>query len=194
MVALAVTVAVITWGAPIALSIYAARKAPNVARATPSHCRISRFPTTPGGELSYFGYEFEVPWNDLDPPRTKLYPPDKPNRVVFTFKSGLRLMVTDLPAAEWVRGLSSDFKVPPETIAATFGQEAIRSDYSFIKMLYEFTPDKMNVWSVSSHIQSRDNMLLLLKSMALSKEADSGIFAFRARTTSGSRKETRGPI
>jgi len=28
----------------------------------------------PGTKLSYFGYEFEVPWSDLDESQTKLYP------------------------------------------------------------------------------------------------------------------------
>jgi len=175
----ALIAAALNWGAPIALSIYATRKAPSVTRLTPEALEDLSISTAQGEELSYFGYQFEVPWNDIDETQTKLYPRDKPTRVVLTFRSGLRLMVTDIPAGQWVRALSSDFHFTPRQIEAAFGKEATQSDYSFDQMLYEFTPDKMDVWSLSSLVHNRDNMLLLIKSMALSRDANSGIFAIQ---------------
>lgn len=46
---------------------------------------------------------------------------------------------------------------------AAFGHEAMKSDYNFVKTLYEFTPDTMHHWSISSRVFSREAMLLILK-------------------------------
>jgi hypothetical protein len=73
----------------------------------------------PKQQLSYFGYQFEVPWNDIDDTQTKLYPHDQPTR------------------------------------------------------------DTMAVWSFSPPVHNRDNMLLLIKSVALSRNADGGIFTIQ---------------
>jgi hypothetical protein len=183
--ALAVMGAGIVWGAPIALSIYAARTAPPVVRVTPEPLHDLSINQRPGGKLSYFGYEFEVPWSDLDAGQTKLYPREKPSRVVLTFRSGLRLMVTDLPAGEWMRNLSTNFKVSPDDIRRAYGSEATSSDYAFAKMLYNFTPDKMDLWSLSSSVHSRNNMVLIIKSLVLSSEANSGIFAIQNQADRG---------
>jgi hypothetical protein len=179
VVVLALIGAVLIWGAPVALSLYAAHKAPDVTRVAPAALQDLSISPVPGQQLSYFGYQFEVPWNDIDDTQTKLYPHDKPTRVILTFQSGLRLMVTSVPAGEWVRGFSSDFHVPPSQMEATFGKEATRSDYNFDKMLYEFTPDTMAVWSLSPAVHNRDNMLLLIKSVALSRNADGRIFTIQ---------------
>jgi len=104
LVTLAITSAVVfvgvEWIAPVALSYYGARKAPAVARVVPTELKDQTVSQASGSRLSYFGYEFEVPWNDLDEAQTKLYPKDKPTRVVLVFQSGLRLMITALPARE----------------------------------------------------------------------------------------------
>jgi len=110
--------------APIAPSLYAVRKAPSVTRFTPGAVEDLSISTAQGEEFSYFGYPFEVPWNDIDDTQTRLYPHHKPTRVVLTFRSGLRLIGTDIPAGEWVRGLSSDLHVTPSQIEATVGREA----------------------------------------------------------------------
>jgi hypothetical protein len=51
-----------------------------------------------------------------------------------------------------------------------------KSDYSFVKTLYEFTPDKMNHWSLSQRVHGREEFLLLIKSIALPRSAETGIF------------------
>jgi hypothetical protein len=93
-----ITVAVIAigvyWAGPVALSIWTARKVPNRVRLVPRDLEDGSISQVTGSKLSYFGYEFEVPWNDIDPALTKLYPKLNPNRVVLTFRSGLQLAVT----------------------------------------------------------------------------------------------------
>jgi len=174
VITLAVVIFGVYWIAPVALSFDAARKAPPVARVVPTDLKDQSVSQAPGKKLSYFGYGFEVPWSDLDETQTKLYPKDKPdkNRVVLVFRSGLRLWVTAIPAREWANLLSAETKISPRAIESTFGQ----SDYSFVKGLYEFTPDRMNHWALSPRVHAREEVLLIIKSIGLSKSADTGIF------------------
>jgi hypothetical protein len=99
VVTLAVIFVAVRWIGPVALSFYEARKVPPVARVVPTDLRDVSVSQAPGRKLLYLGYEFEVPWTDLDETRTKLYPTNKPEKTmaVLTFKSGLRLMVMAAP-------------------------------------------------------------------------------------------------
>jgi len=168
----------VSWIAPVVLSFYAARKAPPVARVVPTDLKDQSVSEAPGKKLSYFGYEFQIPWSDLDEAQTKLYPKDKAdkNKVDLRFSSGLRLVVTAVPPREWANSLPEDFKVSPRVIESVFGHETMKSDYSFVKTLYEFTPDKMNHWALSQRGLNRDEFLLMIKSLSLLKSADTGIF------------------
>jgi len=68
---------------------------------------------------------------------------------------------------------------------ATFGHEAMKSDYSFVKALYEFTPDTMHHWSISSRVFSREAILLVVKSLAPAKCAETGIFKLQNQDFEG---------
>ncbi len=185
IVTLAIVFVSVEWIAPVALSYYGAMKAPAVARIVPADLQDQTVSRAPGLQLSYFGYEFEVPWNDLDQTQTKLYPSDKPNRVVLTFRSGLRMIVTAVPAREWVNGLPAQFKVSPQGLESTFGHEAMQSDYNFMKNLYEFTPDEMHHWTTSSSVFARESLLLILKSIGPFNCAKNGIFKVQNKNFKG---------
>ena len=135
----------------------------------------------PGSKLSYFGYQFEIPWTDLDYSLTKLYPKDKPekNKADLHFHSGLRIVVTAVPPREWSRGIAQEMKLSPQAIEAVFGPGTSRSDYAFVKALYEFTPERMHHWTTSTTVWSRDQTLLVMKSIALLKSAESGVFVLQ---------------
>jgi hypothetical protein len=174
VITLAVILVGVYWVAPVALSFYAARKAPAVARIVPTDLKDISVSQAPGAKLSYVGYEFEVRWSDLDETQTKLYPTDKPEktRVDLHFRSGLRVWVTAIPPRSWVKELATDFNVAPERIESSFG----RSDYGFVKTFYDFTPDKMHHWAFMGRGEMRDEFLLMIKSIALSRAAQTGIF------------------
>ncbi len=178
VIALAVILACIFWIAPIALSLYAARKAPPVARVIPTDLTDHSISQTPGMRLSYVGYEFEVPWNDLDESKTQLFPKDKPNKTMalLTFQSGLRLMVGYSPPRTFADEFANDYKISPQAFDSVFGPEAATSDYLFEKSVLEFTPDKMHFWSLSPSVHYREQMRLMVKSIMPPKVAESGIF------------------
>jgi hypothetical protein len=199
LIVLAITLLVgfvgVEWIAPVALSYYGAKKAPAVVRVLPTELKDQGVSQAPGLRLSYVGYNFEVPWNDLDETQTKLSPKDKPTRVVLVFRSGLRVMVTALPAREWVNSLPGELKVSPQEMEATFGHEAVQSDYNFVKTVYEFTPDTMHHWNISSKQFARDATLLIIKSLAPLKCAETGIFNVQNESFKGFQQgnaETRG--
>jgi hypothetical protein len=174
----------VQWIGPVALSFYAARKAPPVARIVPTDLKDKSVSDALGKKLSYFGYEFEVPWSDLDESQTELYPKNKPEkwRADLHFRSGLRLIVSAIPPRSWAAELATDFKVPPQAIESSF--EA-KSDYSFLKNLYEFAPSKMHYWALSPRVHYHEQILLMIKSVSLLKPADTGIFNVQNRSFNG---------
>jgi hypothetical protein len=193
LIAAAVTLALlalgVNWVVPVVTSIYAARNAPAIARLVPGELKDLSISPAPGHKLSYFGYEFEVPWTDLDQTQTRLHPENHPNQVVLTFRSGLHLQVTVLPAKEFIDNLGASFPGSPQAmnnfIEASFGHEATQSDYIFLKRLYEFTPAKMNCWSLSQRVHYREGFLLILKSASLPLWAKGGIFNIQSGSYKG---------
>jgi hypothetical protein len=158
------------WVAPMALSYYAAKGMPAVASVTPTDLSDHSVSQAAGLRLSYVGYDFEVPWTDLDEAKTTLYPKEKSEKTeaVLAFHSGLRLTVTAVPAREFARQFASDFATSP--------QQAPTSDYVLARDIYDFSPDKMHYVSLSSDIHSRDQAMLNMKSILPSKPAETGIF------------------
>ena len=187
VVTLAVVFVGVEWIAPVALSFYAAKKAPRVARVVPTDLKDQSVSESPGTKLSYFGYEFEIPWSDLDETQTTLYPKDKPEKykVDLRFRSGLRLVITALPPGVWVNDLAKDLNVSPQDIESTFGRETMKSDYSFMKALYEFTPDNVNHWTAWQDAHNRDKLFLVIKSLASPQAAETGIFNLQNHTYKG---------
>jgi len=177
----AVIFAGIYWIAPIALSFYAARKALPITKVAPTDLKDTSVSEGGGQKLSYVGYEFEVPWTDLDESKTKLYPENKSEKTmaVLAFRSGLRLMVMAGPPRSFADQFVKDMKMSPQAFEAVFGHDATASDYAFAKRVYEFTPDRMHHWTLSSPLLAREEVLLMVKSIMPSKPAETGIFNIR---------------
>jgi hypothetical protein len=164
---------------PIALSFYGSSKAIPITRVVPTDLKDSSIASASGTKLSYLGYEFEVPWNDLDGSQTVLIPKDKPdkNRVILNFRSGLRLMATKCPPREMAdEMMRQDVKMTSAAFAAVFGPKAVDSDYEFMKRVFEFSPDKMHHWALRPPVHAREEVLLVIKTIVPSRPAKSGIF------------------
>jgi hypothetical protein len=191
LITVIVTVAIVfvgvSWVAPVALSFYAARKVPTVARVVPVDLKNTSVSSAPGTKLSYLGYEFEVPWRDLDESQTRLYPADKPKKtlVVLTFRSGLLLRVTAIPPHEWTSDSDPEIRMVPRAVVANFGYGAIQSDYSLVKSIYEFTPDRMHYWALEPSVHYREQAVLVIKSIMLLAPADTGIFNIKNQNFKG---------
>ncbi|MFY9911472.1 MAG: hypothetical protein WCF22_08460 [Candidatus Sulfotelmatobacter sp.] len=162
--AMLVILAALCWIGP-AVVVYFAKTAPAVTRVVPTQLKDLSTSLAPGRKLSYLGYEFEVPWSDLDESQTHLS--EKPNAKTawLCFRSGLKLFVVITPRERAVPG------------------------YESLKLIYEITPDKIHYWSLVQGWGYRDANLLLAKSAFLqdighpgggSNPTETGIFNLRS--------------
>ncbi len=165
------------WIAPVALSFYAAKTAPAAVNVVPTELPDHSVSQSAGLRLSYVGYDFEVPWSDLDDSQTKLYPQDRAekNEAVLSFRSGLRLTITSVPARQFVHDFSSDFSTGPHLVNTSFGRGGVASDYVVASNIYNFSPATMHYWSLSPEVHYREDVMLSMKSM-LPGSAEHGIF------------------
>lgn len=169
------------WVAPVALSFYSSRKAVPVTRVLPTDLTDTSISKAAGTKLSLGGYDFEVPWDDLDGSKTELFPKDKPQKTMarFRFRSGLDLAAFAAPPHSFYDQFTKEIKMSPDAFAAAFGSRASTSDYEFAKRVFEFSPDAIPHWTTSSAVQSRVMVLLLAKSIMPMKSAETGIFNLR---------------
>lgn len=178
---LAVGFVAIYWIAPVALSFYSSAKALPVTRVLPADLTETSISKAAGTKLSVGGYDFEVPWTDLDESKTELFPKDKPQKTMarFRFRSGLDLAVFSAPPHSFYDQFTKEIKMSPKAFAAAFGTRASTSDYEFAKRVFDFSPNTIPHWTTSSAVQSRVMVLLLAKSIMPMKSAETGIFNLR---------------
>src|SRR5437867_3619468 len=88
---------------------YLTRKAP-VVRMAPAQLTDFLISRSQGRKLSYFGYEFEVPWGDIDDPKTKM---TGDNKVMIAFQSGNSLSVWHGSPRAFVNSVLSNDKIDP---------------------------------------------------------------------------------
>jgi len=149
-----------------------------VVKQTPRALQNSSISGAAGRKLSYFGYEFEVPWDDVDDARTKVYP----NGLVgIVFHSGVTMIFTRSGPKESVTGVQSKLH---DTLQACYGEKVLQSDYALTRLILEATPDKITL------LTSRKDavgglVLLVLKGIATGTEANSGIYSIETRHFQG---------
>lgn len=150
------------WILPVVASIEAARKSPENSWLVSRELSDHSITTTKGTKLSYFGYQFEVPWSDIDTSQTRAYA----DSVSLTFRSGLRLIF----------GVSSkdSLKKESELLSPLTGHSD--SDFETFDDLYRFTPGQMRLWAVSPRVHYRETLVVTMKSVLLSPEATTGFF------------------
>ncbi len=158
----------------------AGRKLPFIKQAPiqPMDLSISQ---APGMKLSYFGYEFEIPWTDIDQEKTKII---GENKAIIVFRSGNVISVWSGPPHELMKVLLEETKIDRTTLQQVYGDEALRSDYNFKKLILEITPDKFTIFS-SSRTAVSQGMLLLLKAISTPGDPNSGIFEVRTKVFKG---------
>ena len=159
---------------------YLARKTPVVTLAPAQLIDLSTS-QTPGRKLSYFGYEFEVPWADIDDAKSKLI---GDNKELIAFQSGNSLSVWHGSPRAFVNSVLSNDKIDPSILRRLYGDEALSSDYALYRTILEATPDKITPFMPRQDAVSR-TLLLIVKGTTLPKGTKSGVFAVSTGEFSG---------
>jgi hypothetical protein len=158
----------------------AARKLPFV-KLTPIELTDLSVSQAPGMKLSYFGYEFEVPWTDIDREKTKVV---GGNKAIICFRTGNVFMLWSAPPHEFMNGLLEQGKIDRDTFRKVYGDEALQSDYNFMRLILETTPEKITLLSSANTDVSRE-VLLTVKAICVPGDPNSGIFDIRGREFKG---------
>jgi hypothetical protein len=148
------------------------RKLPEV-KNTPRDLTDLSVNSSSGTHLSYFGYTFEIPWNDVDNAKSKKVG----DMQVLAFQSGMAILVSSSPPRDFVKTVAG-YTGGEETLRRTYGNEVISSDYSFNQAMLSATPAAIEILG-SREDATRGFMLLLLKTMAMPLPAHSGMYSIR---------------
>src|ERR1700751_1953491 len=95
---------------------YADRKMPDVAR-TPVPLSDSSISNMPHRKMSYLGYEFEVPWNDIDEQKSKTV---GTIRLTY-FRSGNAFWFSTFPPKEFVNTVMKTDQLDPQCFRQLYG-------------------------------------------------------------------------
>src|SRR5215470_16361287 len=160
---------------------YLTRKTPAVSTAPAQLTELS-ISRSPGRKLSYFGYEFEVPWNDVDEAKSGVIP-DK-NKALIVFQSGNTLSVWQGSPRAFLNQVLSNDKIDQNTLRRIVGDEALQSDHALYRTILQMTPDKMTPFE-SQTDAANQALLLLVKRLCMPPGARSGVFSVSAGEFSG---------
>jgi len=145
------------------------RKLPDVARFPVALADVS-ISDVPRTKVSYFGYQFELPWDDVDEQKDKTVGQIH----VSAFRSGNAFWFSTFPPKEFLNEFMKDSKLDQQSFRQLFGDEAFESDYGFHRRMLQMTPSQITPF-ISRREAAAGSMLLMVKAISIPK-ADSGIF------------------
>lgn len=130
-------------------------------------------------KVSYFGYELELPWDDVDEQKEKIV-----NTIHVTyFHSGNGFWFSTFPPKNFLDELQKSAKLDPGMVRQVFGDEVVQSDYAFFKQMLALTPQSVRPFMPRNRAVA-DSILLLIKAIA-PPDHDSGIFYIQASGSQG---------
>jgi hypothetical protein len=159
-IGIVLAIALLGWIVPAGAFLYFAKTAPAFTKVVPKKLNDGSLSLASGTKLSHFGYEFALPWSDLDESKTQVSQTEDLKTVWVEFRSGLKLFLTFHPK-------------PPADV------------YPLLQRAYAVTPDQIHYWGLcTSRTVRQKSFLLLAKSTFLrevglstsSNPAESGIF------------------
>ncbi len=149
-----------------------ARKLPDIEK-TPIPLSDTSVSATPHTKISYFGYELELPWDDVDEAKSKTGGSIR----LTAFRSGNAFWFSTFPPKNFVNLIMKESKLDPQHFRLIYGDEASESDYGFYKEMLGTTPSRITPF-ISQREAVAGQMLLLFKGISMPK-AESGIFSIQ---------------
>lgn len=127
-----------------------------------------------GRKISFKGIRFEVPWNDVDVNKSRV----AAGWAVVLFHSGKSIILCVNPPNNFMKELFRDKAATPQEFAALYGPTVLRSDYAFVKAIYQTTPDQINLFTPSGRAMGLSAVLLLKAIMP--PTTDWAIYSFKS--------------
>lgn len=151
---------------------YTYRKMPDVAK-TPVPLPDLSISSVRHGTASYLGYEFELPWDDVDEQK------DKTSGAIHVSysRSGNAFWFSTFKPKEFVNTLMKTAKLDPQGFRQLYGDEAFESDYAFYQKMLHLTPSQLTPF-VSARQALAGQVLLMVKAISMPR-AGSGIFSIQ---------------
>ncbi|MGD0841443.1 MAG: hypothetical protein ABSA32_09825 [Candidatus Acidiferrales bacterium] len=148
---------------------YMGRRSP-VLFETPAQLRDSSVSSTPHAHASCGGYDFELPWNDVNEKRSR----SGPTTCVTAFQSGNAFVFMSSAPRSFADFLANELKVDPSALQRAVVGETSQSDSGLVRTILETTPSDVKPF-MSKRRAARDGWLLFIKGIA-TPSAKSGIF------------------
>lgn len=153
-----------------------------ILNLTPQELPRAAASSAHGMKLSHAGFEFEVPWADLDKEKSKV----AGTIAVFAFRSG-RVLTFFGPSPVHEDLLSEMEKQmgdkDNQNLRKLFGPEATKTNYAFHKTMLEESPAELSPW-MSQREAARSSMLLMIKAIS-SVGGETGLFKAAANDWKG---------
>jgi len=151
---------------------YSYRKLPDAAKIPVPLPDLS-ISNVPHRQLSHFGYEFELPWDDVDEQKDKTF-----GTIHISYsRSGNAFWFSTFPPREFVNSIMKTGNLDPQGFRQLYGEDAFESDYSFHRNMLRMTPSAITPF-VSRRQAIAGQMLLIIKAISMPK-AGSGIFSIQ---------------
>jgi hypothetical protein len=131
--------------------------------------------------VAYFGYEFELPWDDVDEQKSRTA--ETVHVHVTAFHSGNAFWFSTFPARDFVKNVVEKTKLTPDQFRRVYGNEAFESDLGFMRTMLQITPRDMSPF-MPKRQAGASIVLLTIKAISV-PEADSGIFVIRTTDFQG---------
>jgi hypothetical protein len=148
---------------------YTAKQVP-IIRKVPVRITDPALTQSAGRKVAFCGYDFDVPWSDLNDSKTK----SSPTKRVMYFDSGLVVAVTCIPPRTFVNTFLSEGKITLGDFRQVYGDDALQSDYALTRLMLETTPNKITL-RAGAKDASAALAMLIVKSLA-TPPSDSGMF------------------
>jgi hypothetical protein len=137
--------------------------------------------SVPHKTVAYFGYEFELPWDDVDEQKSRTA--ETVHVHITAFHSGNAFWFSTFPARDFVKNIVGKTKLTPEQFRQIYGNEAFESDLGFMRTMLQITPRGMSPF-MPKRQAAASSTLLLIKAISV-PEAESGIFLIRTADFQG---------
>jgi hypothetical protein len=147
-----------------------------IVKSTPRDLPDLTVSSKSGQKLSYFGYEFEVPW-EVDEAKTK----QTGKMQLVAFRSGNALLFSRMAPKEFV---DTFLKTDPQGLRRLYEEDALASDYSLHRLILEATPASVGLLTPRKEAAGRA-MLLVFKGIMVPRGGESGIFRVRTKDFQG---------